>query len=111
MSAKHEEITVITTNIPENSSVEVLGAIFATACYCKSLPKDLMVNVKNWTVGGELNAYEEMMEQSVSIALAKLRQKAAELGATAIYGFRIAATNIAVGAAEVIVYGTAVKKG
>lgn len=104
------DVVLLTTDVPSGENVQILGAVFATACFCKSLPRDFMANLKNWTVGGTLEAYSEMMEQSVSIALAKLQGKAASLGADTVYCMRLATPSIAAGAAEVIAYGTAGKR-
>ncbi len=69
----------------------------------------MLSNVKNWTIGGELTAYTQLMDASVEQVLLKLQHKAAQQQATYIIGVRLMTTQVSEGAAEIIAYGTAVK--
>jgi uncharacterized protein YbjQ (UPF0145 family) len=60
-------------------------------------------------VGGELRAYNEMMEEARNIAIKRMVEEARALGADGVVNIRCASSSVAQGAAEVIVYGTAVK--
>jgi uncharacterized protein YbjQ (UPF0145 family) len=100
-------VPILTTEVfrPEQ---EVLGPVHAVAVVSKSLIQDITANVKNWTVGGELNAYSDLIENAVHLALARLAERARERGAAAVVGVRLCSTEVAEGAAEVIAYGTLV---
>ena len=60
-------------------------------------------------MGGELVAYNDMMNEARAIATKRMVQEAEALGADAVVNIRYASSAIMQGAAEVIVYGTAVK--
>lgn len=70
--------------------------------------KDFLAGLKN-IVGGELTAYTELLEEARQEALERMIAKASALGADAVVGVRFSTSNIAVGASELFVYGTAVK--
>jgi uncharacterized protein YbjQ (UPF0145 family) len=88
---------------------EVFGAVHAVAVVSKSLLQDITANVKNWTVGGELNAYSDLIDGAVELAFSRLAERAVERGASAVVGVRLCSTEVAEGAAEVIAYGTLVR--
>ncbi|MFX7037103.1 YbjQ family protein, partial [Acinetobacter baumannii] len=67
----------------------------------------LMASLKN-IVGGELTGYTELLEESRQEAMDRMIAKAQQLGANAIVGIRFSTSNIAQGASELFVYGTAV---
>ena len=58
---------------------------------------------------GELKAYNDMMNEARELATNRMVQEAEHLGADAIVNVRYASSAIMQGAAEVIVYGTAVR--
>ena len=60
-------------------------------------------------VGGELTAYSEMLNEARAIATKRMVAEAEGIGADAVINIRYATSNIMQGAAEVMVYGTAVK--
>ena len=60
-------------------------------------------------VGGELKAYNEMMNEARALATKRMVEEAVNLGADAVVNVRYASSAIMGGAAEVIAYGTAVK--
>jgi uncharacterized protein YbjQ (UPF0145 family) len=66
-----------------------------------------MASLKN-IVGGELTGYTELLEESRQEAMQRMIAKAQQLGANAIVGIRFSTSNIAQGASELFVYGTAV---
>jgi len=59
--------------------------------------------------GGELTEYTEMMGNARSTATARMTAKAAEMGADAVINVRYMTTSVIGSAAELLVYGTAVK--
>ena len=60
-------------------------------------------------IGGELKAYNEMMNEARALATKRMVEEAETLGADAIVNVRYASAAIMQGAAEVMAYGTAVK--
>lgn len=60
-------------------------------------------------VGGELRSYTDMMNEARAIATKRMTEEAEALGADGIIAIRYATSAIMAGAAEVMVYGTAVR--
>jgi len=72
------------------------------------LGKDLSALIR-LVLGGELTEYTEMMGSARSIAADRMTAQAAQMGADAIINVRYMTTSIVGSAAELLVYGTAVK--
>ena len=70
---------------------------------------DVVANVKNWTIGGELTAYSKLLDKAMKTVVERLRDKAAAQGASEVIGFRVCTSQVAEGAAELIAYGTAIR--
>ena len=87
---------------------EVLELVKGTVVYSKHLGKDFMAGMKT-LVGGEIAGYTEMLNEARQIATKRMVDAAEELGADAIVGVRYASSSTMQSAAEVVVYGTAVK--
>ena len=66
-----------------------------------------MAGLKNM-VGGELRGYTELLDESRVEAIARMQSQAQQMGANAIVNVRFSTSSVAVGAAEIHVYGTAV---
>ena len=60
-------------------------------------------------MGGELKAYNEMMNEARALATKRMVEEAQQLGADAVVNVRYASAAVMAGAAEVIAYGTAVR--
>lgn len=109
MSETARRIPVLTVDhMPEGCS-EVLGVVTVAYITSKPLVGDVIANLKNWTVGGELPGYTRMLDNALEELVRRVCQKAAATGATAVIGFRISTSDISAGAAELIGYGTAVR--
>ena len=83
--------------------------------FCKALPlqavnaiRDIGSGLKN-LVGGEMKKYNELMGKSRDTALERMEEAAKQMGADAIVAIRYCTSELAQGAAEMMVYGTAVK--
>ena len=74
------------------------------------LGKDLSAIVR-LIVGGELTEYTEMMGRAREMAINRMISQAAQMGADAIINVRYSTTSVVGSAAELLVYGTAVKLG
>ena len=74
----------------------------------KHIGKDIAQAFKT-LVGGELKSYNEMMNEARALATKRMVEEAESHGADAVVNIRYASSAVMQGAAEVIVYGTAVK--
>ena len=100
-------LLVNTEHIPGHD-YEILGLVRGSTIQTKHLGHDLTQSLKT-LVGGELQAYTDMMNQARELATERMAGEAARLGADAVVNIRYATSAIMQGAAEVMVYGTAVK--
>ncbi|MDC7226193.1 MAG: YbjQ family protein [Spirochaetales bacterium] len=101
-------ILVTTDNIPGRSITKVMGMARGNTIRARHMGKDIMAGFKNM-VGGEIADYTKMMAESREQALDRLIEDAESLGADAVIGIRFTTTSLMQGAAEFLVYGTAVK--
>lgn len=88
--------------------LEVLDLVKGTVVYSKNIGRDFMAGMKT-LVGGELEGYTEMLNDARQIATKRMVDEAEVLGADAIINVRYGSSAVMQGAAEVIVYGTAVR--
>ena len=88
--------------------LEMLGLVKGSVVQTKHLGKDIVAGFKS-IVGGEIKQYSEMLTEARRIATERMVAEAKELGADAIVCVRYETASIMDSAAEVMVYGTAVK--
>ena len=89
-------------------NLEMLGLVKGSTIQSKNIGKDITQSFKT-LVGGELKAYNEMMNEARALATKRMVEEAESLGADAVVNIRYASSAVMQGAAEVIAYGTAVK--
>ena len=70
--------------------------------------KNIMASLKN-LVGGELKGYTQLLSESRKQAMDRMIEQSRQMGANAIVNVRFSTSSVAQGAAELYVYGTAVK--
>lgn len=99
---------LLTLNYVPGKEIEALGIAKGTTVQTKNFGKDFMSGMKT-LVGGELHAYTEMLNEARQIATKRMVDEAESLGADAVINIRYDSASMMQGAAEVIVYGTAVK--
>lgn len=99
---------LITLNYVPGKEIEALGIVKGTTVQTKNFGKDFMAGMKT-LVGGELGAYTEMLNEARQIATKRMVDEAESLGADAVINVRYGSASMMQGAAEVVVYGTAVK--
>ena len=99
---------LVNTDYISGKKLEMLTIVKGSTIQTKNIGKDITQGFKN-LVGGELKAYNEMMNDARALATKRMVQEAETLGADAIVNIRYASSSVMQGAAEVIVYGTAVK--
>ena len=99
---------LVNTDYISGKELETLSLVKGSTIQSKNIGKDIAQSFKT-LVGGELKAYNEMMNEARALAKKRMVAEAEELGADAIANIRYASSAVMQGAAEVIVYGTAVK--
>ena len=103
------QVLVLNTDkVPGHKTTEILGLVQGHTVFAIWLGKDLSAIVR-LILGGELTEYTDMMGQARSMAAARMIAAAEELGADAIINVRYMTTSVIGSAAELLVYGTAVK--
>ncbi len=100
-------ILVNTENI-SGKKLEMLGIVKGSTVQSRHVGKDFMSGLKT-LVGGEITAYSEMLNSARALATKRMVAEAEGMGADAVVNIRYASSAVMQGAAEVIVYGTAVK--
>ena len=99
---------LVNTDYITGKELETLSLVKGSTIQSKHLGSDITQSFKT-LVGGELKAYNEMMNDARALATKRMVAEAQQLGADAIVNVRYASSAIMQGAAEVIVYGTAVR--
>jgi len=94
--------------IPGKKVTEALGIVEGHTVFAIWLGKDLSAIVR-LILGGELTEYTEMMGAARRTAAARMVEQAREKGADAVINVRYMTTSVVGSAAELLVYGTAVK--
>lgn len=94
--------------IPGKNVVQHFGVVNGSSVRAKHVGRDLMAGLKN-TFGGELKGYTELLNESRKQATERMVSQAELAGANAVVNIRYATSNVAPGASEVFVYGTAIK--
>ncbi len=94
--------------VPGREITEILGLVQGHTVFAIWLGKDLSAIVR-LILGGELTEYTEMMGRAREAATNRMIAQATEMGADAIINVRYMTTSVVGSAAELLVYGTAVK--
>ena len=96
------------TMLPGREITEIIGLVKGHTVFAIWLGKDLSAIIR-LILGGELTEYTEMMASARAAATNRMIAEAAEMGADAIINVRYMTTSVVASAAELLVYGTAVK--
>lgn len=101
---------IITTleTVPGKTITAHYGIVTGSTVRSKHAGRDLMAGLKN-VFGGELKGYTELLNESRNESFKRMIAMAQKQGANAVVNIRMSTSSITVGAAEVFVYGTAVK--
>lgn len=94
--------------MPNRQVTEILGVTRGSTVRARNMGRDIVAMFKNM-VGGEIAEYTKLQAQAREQALERMIEDAERLGADAVVNVRIATSVITQGAAEILVYGTAVK--
>ena len=109
MHSRRRAIIITTSDqVPGREIGETIGLVTANAVRARHVGRDILAGLKN-IIGGEIGAYRQLLIESRREALDRLEEEATKQGADAIVALRMATASVAAGAAEILVYGTAVK--
>ncbi len=97
-----------TETVPGKHIIECYGVVSGSTVRAKHVGRDIMAGLKN-VFGGELKGYTELLNESREQATERMIEQARQLGANAVVNVRFSTASIAAGAAEVYIYGTAVR--
>jgi uncharacterized protein YbjQ (UPF0145 family) len=99
---------LVNTAFITGKDIETISIVKGSTIQSRHVGKDFMSGLKT-LVGGELESYNEMMNEARALATKRMVEEAESLGADGIINIRYASSAIMQGAAEVIAYGTAVR--
>jgi len=85
-----------------------LGLVRGNTIRARHIGKDILAGLRN-IVGGEIHEYTKLMAESREQAMDRMLDEATALGANAIVSVRFTTSMISQGAAELLVFGTAVR--
>ena len=106
---KNSNITITTLDtVPGREVTEALGLVRGNTIRARHIGSDIGAGLKS-LVGGEIRGYVKAMTDAREEALSRMLEEASALGADAIVGVRFTTSQVMAGAAEILVYGTAVK--
>jgi uncharacterized protein YbjQ (UPF0145 family) len=96
-----------TESICGRKIIKHLGLARGNTIRARHIGKDFIAGLRN-IVGGEVIEYTKLMAESREQAIDRMVEDAKQLGANAVVGLRFSTSEITKGAAEILVYGTAV---
>lgn len=99
---------LVNTDFISGKKIETMELVKGSVVQSKHIGKDIMSGLKT-IVGGELTGYSEMMNEARAIATKRMVESAEAIGADGVVNIRYASSAILQGAAEIVVWGTAVK--
>ena len=95
-------------NISGENVIKTIGIVKGSTIRTRHIGHDMLSGLKT-LIGGELDSYTKMLNDSRQQALDRMVKEAEEQGADAIISLRFTSSAIMQGASEILVYGTAVK--
>jgi uncharacterized protein YbjQ (UPF0145 family) len=101
-------IIVNTDCIEGKKIIKTLGLVKGNTIRARWVGRDIMAGLKQ-LVGGELKGYTQMMTDAREQAVKRMMEEAKKLKADAIINVRFTSAQVMQNAAEILVYGTAVK--
>jgi uncharacterized protein YbjQ (UPF0145 family) len=101
-------IITSTLEVPGKKIKKILGIAKGSTVRSKHIGRDIAAGFKSM-VGGELKGYTEMLSESREESYNRMVNNAMDLGADAVVNIRFVTSSVSPQAAELLVYGTAVK--
>ena len=103
-----EKMLLTTTYDIDGKEYETLGMVTGSTIQTVNAIRDIGAGLKT-LMGGEVKKYTEMMKDARSLSTDRMVEEAENMGADAIICVRYSSSAVMQGAAEVMVYGTAIK--
>lgn len=103
-----KEFIVTTEGIAGKEVIEVLGTVKGNTIRARHIGSDIGASLKS-LVGGEIRGYVKALQDAREEAEGRMIAEAEALEADAILMTRYATSQVMGNAAEILVYGTAVK--
>ena len=100
-------IVVTSDSIEDKRIVRTLGLVRGSTIRARHLGRDIVASLRG-VIGGEVVEYTKLMAESREEALQRMIEQAEKMSANAIVGTRFMTSMVMSGAAELLVYGTAV---
>ena len=101
-------IIVTSSEVAGKKIAQTLGLVRGTTVRARHVGNDIIAYLRN-LVGGEVLEYTKMLAEAREQTLDRMTEEARNFGANAVLDVRFSTSDIASGAAEVLIYGTAVK--
>jgi len=101
-------IVVNTDFVSGKVITEMLGLVRGNTVRARHIGKDILAVFKN-IIGGEIEEYTKLLAESREQSMDRMIEQAELLGADGVVNVRFSTSNVMAGAAELLVYGTAVR--
>jgi len=101
-------LVVNTETIAGYRVTQTLGLVRGNTIRAKHIGKDILACLRA-LIGGEIKEYTEMLSEARNESIGRMTKDAEGLGADAVINVRFASSQVMMGAAELLAYGTAVK--
>ncbi len=100
-------IVTPSSRIPGRTVSTDLGLVRGNTIRARNLGRDILAGLKS-LIGGEIQEYTKMMAEAREQAIDRMVEDAETLGADAVLNVRFSTSYVMGGAAEILVYGSAV---
>lgn len=101
-------IVSTTDKVPNKDITEILGIVRGNSVRARHIGRDFFAGLKN-IVGGEIDEYTKLLEQSREQAMSRMVRDAEKMNADAIINIRFTTSMVMQATSEILAYGTAVK--
>ena len=100
-------IVVSSGQVEGRKTARTLGMVKGSTVRARHLGRDITAGLRG-LVGGEIEEYTKLMAEAREQAIHRMEEQAEKMGANAIVDVRFMTSMVMSGAAEILVYGTAV---
>ncbi len=107
MSTQQAIMVTSTESVPDKRVSAILGIARGSTVRSRNIGRDITAVFKH-IVGGEIEEYTKLQADAREEALSRMLDDAKRLGADAVVNVRFTTSVVTTGAAEILVYGTAV---
>lgn len=97
-----------TDYVPGKEVSEVLGVVKGSSVRAKWLGADIIAGLRNM-FGGEVKEYTKLLDEARDQAIQRMLEDAEKINADAVVNVRFMTSQVGKQAAEIFVYGSAVK--